>query len=226
MMKYLTPFLLLVLTLSSSADPVSFSKAKKKLAKMYQGQHQSTFYCGCDFSYQGKKLKPDLASCGYKVRKQQKRANRIEWEHVMPAWNFGHQRQCWLNGGRKNCKHDPEFKKMEGDMHNLVPAIGEVNGDRSNYRFSVWNGQPKQYGQCNMVVDFKAKKVQPPKQSRGQIARTYFYMSDEYGVRLSKQDKKLFAVWDKAYPPSKWECKRNDLIAKVQGNRNSFIKCD
>lgn len=43
----------------------------------------------------------DLASCGYQVRKQQNRAQRIEWEHIVPAWVFGHQRQCWQNGGRK-----------------------------------------------------------------------------------------------------------------------------
>lgn len=37
-------------------------------------------------------------------------------------------------------------------MHNLFPAIGEVNGDRANYRFSDWNGKPNQYGKCQMLV--------------------------------------------------------------------------
>ncbi len=40
-------------------------------------------------------------SCGYKVRKNENRARRIEWEHVVPARQFGHQRQCWQDGGRK-----------------------------------------------------------------------------------------------------------------------------
>ena len=28
---------------------------------------------------------------------------------------------------------------MEADMHNLVPAIGELNADRSNYKFAALN---------------------------------------------------------------------------------------
>ena len=48
------------------------------------------------------------------------------------------KRQCWQEGGRKNCiKTDAVFKKMEADLYNLKPAIGEVNGDRSNYQFAV-----------------------------------------------------------------------------------------
>ena len=46
-------------------------------------------------------------------------ASRVEWEHVVPAWQFGHQRQCWQDGGRKNCAKDPVYRKMESDMHNL-----------------------------------------------------------------------------------------------------------
>ena len=215
---------LFIFSCTSQAANQSFSQSKKALAAIYKGQHQTSFYCGCDFNYQGKKLIPDLNSCGYQVRKQQKRASRIEWEHVMPAWAFGHQRQCWQNGGRKACKKDPEFKTMEGDMHNLVPAIGEVNGDRSNYRFTQWNGQPTQYGQCDMLVDFKNKQVQPPQKSKGAIARTYFYMADRYKLKLSKKETQLFNVWDKQNPPSRWECKRNELIKAKQGNENRFIK--
>jgi len=208
---------------SASAEPMNFRQAKKQLKALYKGEHQTSFYCGCEFRYQGKKLIPDLHSCGYQVRKQQKRASRIEWEHIVPAWAFGHQRQCWQNGGRKACKKDPEFRLMEGDMHNLVPAIGEVNGDRSNFRFSDWNGSPKQYGQCEMIVDFKSKKVQPTKISRGAIARAYLYMADQYSLKLSKSGRRLYQAWDKQHPPSRWECRRNQLIEEIQGNSNKFI---
>ena len=83
----------------------------------------------------------------------------------MSAWEFGHQLQCWQEGGRKNCSKNPAFAIMEGDLHNLFPAIGEVNGDRSNFRFQLWNGKPFQYGQCEMIVDFKGKRAQPPRES-------------------------------------------------------------
>jgi deoxyribonuclease-1 len=207
---------------SNAEEVIRFSKAKKILKSLYQ-DHQQSFYCGCDYHKRGKKLIPDLDSCGYQVRKQQKRANRIEWEHLVPAWQFGHQMQCWQQGGRKACKKNKHFAKMEGDMHNLVPSIGEVNGDRSNYRFSAWNGQANQYGQCDILVDFKGRKVQPPVQSRGQIARAYLYMADRYGFKLSKQDKRLYQAWHKSYPTSRWECEKNRRVEKIQGNDNPFI---
>lgn len=42
-------------------------------------------------------------------------------------------------------------------MHNLQPAVGEVNGDRGNFMYSQWNGGEGQYGQCAMKVNFKEK---------------------------------------------------------------------
>ena len=208
--------------LSFSENIIKFPKAKRLLADIYQ-DHQQTFYCGCAYFQRGKKLIPDLPSCGYQVRKQLKRASRIEWEHVVPAWNFGHQMKCWQNGGRRACKKNKNFAKMKGDMHNLVPSIGEVNGDRSNYRFSNWNGIATEYGQCDIVIDFKGRKVQPPQQSKGQIARTYFYMADQYSLTLSKQDKKLFRAWNNQFPSTPWECEKNQRIKAKQGNLNRFI---
>lgn len=208
---------------SQASELISFSKAKRLLANIYQDQHQTSFYCGCDFQYQGKKLIPTLSSCGYQVRKQERRAQRIEWEHIVPAWHFGHQLQCWQTGGRKACRKDKHFAKMEGDMHNLVPAIGEVNGDRSNYRFSAWNGIPDQYGQCQVLVDFKGRKVQPPEATRGQIARAYLYMEQSYSFTLSKHDKRLYQAWHNQYPVSRWECEKNQRVKAIQGNSNDFI---
>jgi deoxyribonuclease I len=202
----------------------TFIKAKKMATELYR-QHPVTFYCDCPIVYKGKKMTPNLRACGYQVRKQPERANRIEWEHIVPAWEFGHQRQCWQKGGRKNCiDKDPEFAQMEGNLHNLVPSIGEVNGDRSNFRYSEWNAKPGQYGQCEMVVDFQLDRVQPPSYSRGSIARTYFYMQERYHLSLADQQSKLFEVWNKKYPVTPWECQRDTAIAKLQGNHNRFVK--
>lgn len=215
-----------LLVLTGSAQALTFVQAKKELQQIYRANpEQQSFYCGCDIRYQGKKMVPDLASCGYEVRKQPERASRIEWEHIVSAWELGQQRQCWQQGGRKNCvKTDPIFAQMEGDMHNLVPAIGEVNGDRANFRFSEWNGQPTQYGRCEMVIDFAGNRAQPPTRSRGAIARTYLYMAEHYQLRLAPAQQKLFAAWHKQYPVSAWECRRDELIAKVQGNHNPFVE--
>jgi deoxyribonuclease-1 len=52
---------------------------------------------------------------------------------------------------------------------------------------------------------------------RGMIARTYFYMSKQYNLRLSKQDRQLFEAWNKTYPPQAWEQQRNQQVACVMG---------
>lgn len=226
--------LLLAVTTGSAvaAPPSSFSAAKREAVNIYKDLEQdlnyaTSFYCGCDINWQGKKGIPDLEGCGYKIRKQTQkvRATRIEWEHVVPAWQFGHQLQCWQDGGRKNCsRRDKQFKMMEADLHNLTPAIGEVNGDRSNFNFSQWNGiDGVTYGACEMQVNFKQRQVMPPDRARGSIARTYLYMSQEYGFKLSKQQRNLMLAWNKTYPAQKWECERDKHIAKVQGNHNPFV---
>ncbi|MRS19611.1 deoxyribonuclease I [Enterobacteriaceae bacterium RIT692] len=201
----------------------NFSQAKAYAAQI-NADAPADFYCGCKISWRGKKGVPDLNSCGYSVRKNANRAERIEWEHVMPAWEFGHQRQCWQNGGRKSCSKDADYRRIESDLHNLQPAIGEVNGDRNNFQYSQWNGGEQQYGQCGMKVDFKQKLAQPPERARGAIARTYFYMRDQYHLRLSRQQTQLFTAWDKQYPVTTWECERDNRIAKVQGNHNSYVQ--
>ena len=217
---------LLLLTELQSANAMdSFNQAKKVLPSIYRElDGPVTFYCGCPLSIERNRFQVSLKECGYKVRKQPRRAARVEIEHVMSAWEFGHQLQCWQEGGRKNCGKNPAFAIMEGDLHNLFPAIGEVNGDRSNFRFQLWNGKPFQYGQCEMIVDFKGKRAQPPERARGQIARAYLYMTSHYqGFNLSRQQRQLFEAWNKMYPPTDSECLRNRLITEVQGNDNPFV---
>lgn len=60
----------------------SFSQAKAAGVKV-NADVPGDFYCGCKINWQGKKGVVDLQSCGYKVRKNENRASRIEWEHVV-----------------------------------------------------------------------------------------------------------------------------------------------
>ena len=201
----------------------NFQQAKT-FAAAINADAPGSFYCGCKIQWQGKKGIPDLNSCGYQVRKNANRAARIEWEHVMPACEFGHQRQSWQDGGRKNCSKDPDYRRIETDLHNLQPAVGEVNGDRGNFAYSQWNGSEQHYGQCEMKIDCKLNQAEPPARARGAIARTYFYMRDQYHLRISRQQTQLFTAWNKLYPVTIWECERDQRIAKVQGNHNPYVQ--
>jgi deoxyribonuclease I len=228
-------FIVLLLVILVSSYAADFSKSKKILLKQIYPDHQITFYCGNPYEITrvgGKEKSLIIEDDKFysprkpftKSGKENERAKRIEWEHVMPAENFGRHLSCWKEGGRKACKKDPIFNEMEGDMHNLVPAIGEVNGDRSNYRYGADIPKVGQYGQCRFEVDFKAKRAYPREDIRGDIARIYFYMSDKYNINLSKQERRMMEVWDKQDPIDEWERIKNKRVEKLQGNANPYIK--
>ncbi|GAA0794229.1 endonuclease [Marinobacterium sediminicola] len=225
---------LLCLSPVAAEPPSSFASAKKILAAdLYRSEQRITFYCGCRFDEQPvpdkpdrTRLTPDAESCGLQPRKNANRAARIEWEHVVPAWEFGHQLQCWQEGGRKACQKDTRFRQMEADLYNLVPAVGELNGDRSNFRFGMIPGEPRAYGACDFEVDFKQRVAEPAEQVRGDIARTYFYMEDRYGLRLSRKQRQLFEAWSRQDPVDQTELQRARRIAVIQGHRNPFVDAD
>ncbi len=213
----------------------TFSKAKKLMKRVYAG-HYIAFYSGCTYEYkrvgQRERIVVNAESCGYTPRKNRERGKYIEWEHVVPAWAFGHTRKCWrekLEGckkkGRKCCQDtDPVYRAMENDLHNLQPAIGELNADRSNYRYGMISGERRQYGKVDFEIDRKNKVAEPRPEIRGDIARTYFYMEKTYGVKISDRQRKLFEVWNKQDPVDDWERERNQRISRIQGNLNPFIK--
>lgn len=191
--------------------PATFTEAKVVAKqKVYMDQASSAMgelYCGCKWTWVGKSGgRIDTASCGYQARKQQYRAERTEWEHIVPAYTFGNQRQCWKNGGREHCvDDDPVFRAMEADLFNLYPAVGEVNGDRSNFNYAMVNGNAGQYGQCSTKVDFVQRAAEPRDEVKGLVARTTFYMYDRYKLNLSRQQQQVLMAWDRQYPVSAWE---------------------
>jgi deoxyribonuclease-1 len=230
-------WLLLLLPLSSlgagNETIPSFSKAKK-LALVLHLEHPFTIYCGC--RYVGKKI--DLKSCGYEPHKNAKRAERLEWEHVVPAENFGRSFSEWRNPpdycvqkhkkSRKCAETNSEFAHMEADLYNLWPEIGELNGLRNNYSMAALGGAAnnpasKSFGGCRAVVS--GKKFEPMDQAKGVVARTYMYMDLSYPGRgvISNKNRKLFDAWDKQFPVSSWECRRADKIRRVQGNENPVL---
>lgn len=213
------------------ASPTSFEQAKKEL-KQYvyidQNQQNREFYCGCNWNWVGRSGgRVDHASCGYKTRAQEVRAARTEWEHIVPISNVGQQRLCWQNGGRQNCKRtDPVFNIMEADMHNLTVSVGEVNADRSNFRFGVLPSTPYQHGACDVKIDFKGRVAEPRDAVKGMAARVHFYFADRYGLKLSKQQQQLLMAWDKQFPVSAWERERDRRIALRMGHSNPFVTGD
>jgi len=234
----LIPFTSHAFSHSKPQTPSSFSKAKR-IAVEIHADHTITFYCGCAYKPNAKGTSGDIDedSCGIKPRKNVKRADRVEWEHIVPAYQFGQQRSCWKEGnevcvkkngkaykGRRCCgKANKEFKAMEADLFNLVPAAGELNGDRSNFRFGLIDGEERKYGACNFEVDSSAKVAEPPEERQGEIARAYLYMNKIWGMELDPDRKSMYETWHQNDPVESWEIEWSRRIIEIQKVKNPFI---
>jgi len=216
----------------SAEAPPTFTTAKQHAVRIFADTPQ-TFYCHCRYD---KHKKIDLKSCGYKIQKDKRRAARLEWEHIVPVSLWGKELDCWKKAlcckekkgcykGRSCCrKKDPHFAAMEADLHNIVPEIGELNQLRSNYRFGVLPDVEKdRFGRCEIKIDANTRRVEPRDAIKGTVARAYLYMSDRYGLILSKNQQQLYSSWNKLYPPTAWEIKWDKEVAYIQGNHNRFI---
>lgn len=146
-------------------------------------------------------------------------------EHVFPMSWATKGLKC---GKRKQCRRSSkEFNLIEADLHNLYPSRVDVNKDRSSYRFGEVRGEYRHYGaDCDFEVSQRSRVAEPAPSRRGEVARAMFYMAYTYkdqGLTLFKKQADLLEKWHRTDPPSAEERRRNDVIEKIQGNRNPFI---
>lgn len=221
--------LFLLHALLFAAPPHSFQHAKR-IANTIFAEHRVTLYCHCAFDATNQ---IDLASCEMEQAANKKRANRVEFEHMLPAENLGRQFPCWREPlceskgkpykGRRCCsKIDARFKQAEAELYNLWPAEGIVNQARSNYRYGEVAGKTGIYG-CMMHIDKAARKAEPSDNIKGLVARANLFMADKYKIRLSKPQRQLLEGWDKLYPPDEWERAWAMKIAAIEGYENAYI---
>lgn len=212
----------------------SFNQAKKILIKKIYRGHQATFYCESQYT-QGQYV---IHNSGYVPKQKSRRAQRLEWEHIVPPESFGPKFSEWREGhpqcvdergnpfqGR-NCaeKMNIKFRYMLCDLYNLVPAIAEISVLRSNHRFGMIPEEAREFGGCD--IEIKNQKIEPPPSVRGDIARSYFYMQWAYSTldMMRAEDEKLFKAWNSQDPVDAWECERARRIEEIQINENPFVK--
>ena len=218
---------------AGNTEIASFTKAKKLLTNVIYAGHNETFYCKGHFDLKNNIILPE----GFKTPSHEKRAYKLEWEHAVPAENFGRAFAEWREGhpacvdskgksfkGRKCAeKMNPDFQLMQADMYNLYPAIGSVNAIRSNFNYAELPTAEVTFGTCPMKID--GKKAEPPEYTKGAIARTYLYFEEEYpAYHMSDAQKKMMVAWDKMHPVDAWECERARRIQNLQKNENRVVK--
>jgi len=147
------------------------------------------------------------------------KGTRINAEHVFPMSWVARELGC---GTRSHCRNtSPAFNRIEDDLHNIFPALAEINEARGARRYGEIPGEARAYGSCD--VEIRGREIEPGPQVRGDIARAMFYMRQRYGLPIYRRQAELLARWNREDPPDATERARNDRIQRIQGRRNPYI---
>ncbi len=142
-------------------------------------------------------------------------------EHVYPMSWAARALRC---GDRHACRRESRrFNEIESDMHNMYPARRDLNKARGSYPFRELRGERQVEAGCDLEIDHRRRAVEPRPAVRGNIARAMLYMADRYDLKIYKRQRRTLLEWHRADPVDKAERRRNRLIAKLQGRRNSWI---
>lgn len=214
--------------LAHAEAPTDFESAKLELRKIYSDRKlagEGDLYCGCPWKWSNRTGgKMDLSACGYVSHAQPKLAQRLDWGSIVPPEVLGRGRSCWEHGGQKYCEsNDPTFRAMEGDLHNLAPAVGEVEADRNGAEVAELASVPLQYGICSTKIDRSEHRIEPRDEVKGYVARASFYMYDRYGLQMPEEQQQLLMDWNARFPVTRWEWEREQRAAAVMGNHNPFV---
>lgn len=156
-----------------------------------------------------------------------------DYEQEGDCWNREHTwPQSWFN----------ESTTPRSDLFHVYPTDGYVNGQRSNYPYGEVNhpiytsGNGSKLGPC-VTSGYSGRVFEPIDEYKGDIARSYFYMSvrysgedDDWGSSnmTNKSEILPWAMtmllrWSDEDPVSDKEIARNNAVYGFQNNRNPFI---
>ncbi len=161
--------------------------------------------------------------------------------------------QCGSYSGEGSCyNREHSFPKswfndaapMYSDLFHIYPTDGKVNGQRSNYPYGevsspTWTSMNgSKLGPCS-YPGYTGTVFEPIDEFKGDLARTYFYMTTCYEDKISGWNSAVLSgnsypgyvnwfldmllEWNEQDPVSQKEIDRNNAIYNVQGNRNPYI---
>ena len=156
-----------------------------------------------------------------------------DYEQEGDCWNREHTwPQSWFN----------EQTTPRSDLFHVYPTDGYVNDKRSNYPYGEVNnpiyisGNGSKLGPC-VTSGYSGRVFEPIDENKGDIARSYFYMSVRYYSEDSEWGSSnmtnkseilpwamtMLLRWSDDDPVSDKEIARNNAVYGYQNNRNPFI---
>jgi endonuclease I len=137
-----------------------------------------------------------------------------------------------------------EQAPMNADLFHIYPTDGMVNGKRDNDPYGLvdttltfWESENGSRSGTNRFPGYSGRVFEPVDSFKGDLARTYFYMSTRYysedngwqnwpmanGANLTPWAAAMLLEWHHLDPVSRKETDRNNAVFALQNNRNPFI---
>jgi deoxyribonuclease-1 len=160
--------------------------------------------------------------CGLHFKRNRRAADGrpVDIDHLYPIAAMLRHLEC---RNRMECRERERerFGVMEADMHNLYPVWQPIITYRNGRVFGEISGEDHRFDDCDL--EWRRGVLEPRPLARGNIARAILYMQERYGLPLDPAEREVLVRWNLEDPPSRQELNRNDLIERLQGNRNPYI---
>jgi hypothetical protein len=141
------------------------------------------------------------------------------------------------NSSHLNCEHlwpQSRFNKSQSnqaqktDLHHLAASNSRANSSRSNTEFADVINEKVVNPTCTAsyrgdVLNYNRRGFEPPADRKGNIARSLFYFSTRYKLKISQSEEYYLRMWHESDPVDQEELERNQMVFEIQGNRNPFI---
>ena len=119
------------------------------------------------------------------------------------------------------------------DLHHIRPSDQVVNSTRGNKKYGEVNGGTAVYGKnpaTGCLGGYSATYFEPLDNVKGDVARICLYVYVRWGsdwgadsITEVFQSVDVLLAWCEMDPVDTWEMGRNEVVEKIQGNRNVFI---
>jgi len=200
-------YLLLVSSNAAFSDQTvipNYNKSKTIFWNKLYPTGNWTIYCGVRFNN----------------RKSTIDGRKLSIEHVYPQSWIAKSMGC---SSVSECrKTNNRFNFATADLHNMYPALRNVNSSRGNSLYGIIHGENWRYEGCDIE---RAKNVTEPREiARGNLARSILYMSLEYELPIPEKMVTIIQEWNETDPPSLHELRRNRDIKMIQGTSNPYIQ--
>ena len=187
--------------------PQNRSQAKK-LMKMIHLDYKSTWLNGCNYYYDTTscmdKTIIDMASCNVSAHHQ-----TMKWIQIVPDNFYGRNMRCMNEDicvseftgkpykGKLCCRFEnAKYREMEAALYNLIPVVSAI-ADIQNGKAS---GKVEKPTRVIGNVKIDSSFIEPPDNRKGDIARVYLYMDQQYDLQLTAQERELYEHWHQIDP--------------------------